>query len=82
MGWFLRLREGYKKDWSAFVSAFKKLFSPLHFMFKLKVELHQKKETETVRQYAVRVRKIVKKGWCNASAAPISLKCNETVSRI
>ena len=36
-----------------------------------------KRDTETVRHFALRVQQLVKKGWCNENAATINLKNNE-----
>ena len=36
-----------------------------------------KKDNETVRHFALRVQQLVKKGWCNESAATINLKNSE-----
>ena len=33
-----------------------------------------KKDNKTVRHFALRVQQLVKKGWCNESAATINLK--------
>ena len=40
-----------------------------------------KKDIETVRHFALRVQQLVKKGWCNESAATINLKNNEIFTK-
>ena len=40
-----------------------------------------KKDNETVRHFALRVQQLVKKGWCNESAATINLKNNEIFTK-
>ena len=40
-----------------------------------------KKDIETTRHFALRVQQLVKKGWCNESAATINLKNNEISTR-
>ena len=41
-----------------------------------------KKDTETVRHFALRVQQLVKKGWCNENAATINLKNNEIFTKV
>ena len=81
LSWFLRLHESYKNDWSAFVSAFKKQFSSQKTAYYAQVEAQAltKKDTESVRHYALKVQQLVEKGWYNESAATINLKCNENI---
>ena len=38
-----------------------------------------KKDNETVRNFALRVQQLFKKGWCNENAATINLKNNENL---
>ena len=40
-----------------------------------------KKDNETVRNFALRVQQLVKKGWCNGNAATINLKNNEIFTK-
>ena len=40
-----------------------------------------KKDIETVRHFALRVHKLVEKGWCNENASTINLKCNEIFTK-
>ena len=40
-----------------------------------------KKDNETVRHFALRVQKLVKKGWCNESTSTINLKNNEIFTK-
>ena len=41
----------------------------------------RKKDNETVRHFALRVQQLVKKGWCNESAATINLKNTENFTK-
>ena len=83
LGWFLRLHESYKNDWSTLVSAFKKQFSSQKTAYYAQVEAQalMKKDTQSVRHYAMKVQQLVEKGWYNESAATINLKCNEIFTR-
>ena len=49
LGWFLRLYDFYKKDWCAFVSAFKKQFLSTKncLLHTLKLRFHRKRKLET-----------------------------------
>ena len=40
-----------------------------------------KKDSETVRHFALKVQQLVEKGWCNENASTIILKCNEIFTR-
>ena len=57
----------------------KKQFSSQKTAYYAQVEAMslRKKDNETVRHFALRVQQLVKKGWCNESAATINLKNNE-----
>ena len=39
-----------------------------------------KKNTETIRHFALKVQQLVEKGWCNENASTINLKCNAIFS--
>ena len=58
---------GYKNDWSAFVSSFKKQFSSQKTAYYAQVEAQAstRNETENVGHYAPKVQEVVEKGWFN-----------------
>ena len=62
---------------------FKKQFSSLKTAYYAQVEAMSlmKKDNETVRHFALRVQQLVKKGWCNESAATINLENNEIFTK-
>ena len=62
---------------------FKKQFSSHKTAYYAQVEAMSlmKKDNETVRHFALRVQQLVKKGWCNESAATINLKNNEIFTK-
>ena len=76
----LRLHEIYRKEWSAFVSAFKKKqFSSQKTAYYAQVETQglTKRKIRNMRHYALKVQKGVDKVWCIESAATINFKRNE-----
>ena len=79
LSWYIRLNDTYKQDWHAFVQAFKKqFFSPKNAYYPQVEALNlSKKDNETVRHFALKVKQLVEKGWCNENASTINLKCNE-----
>ena len=81
--WFLRLQESYKKDWSAFFSAFKKLFSPQETAYYGQVENQALliKQTKSKPHCALKIQQFVVKSWCNESAATFNLKLKEIITR-
>ena len=62
---------------------FKKQFSSQKTAYYAQVEAMSlmKKDNETVRHFALRVKQLVKKGWCNENAATINLKNNEIFTK-
>ena len=83
LSWYIRLNDTYKQDWHAFVQAFKKQFSSQKNAYYAQVEALNlsKKDTETVRHFALKVQQLVEKGWCNENASTINLKCNEIFTK-
>ena len=78
LNYFLRLDESYKKDRSVLNLHSKNFYCrKLHFLHMLKLKLFSKQKQKTYVKKALRVQKLVEKGWCNESAAFINLKCNE-----
>ena len=63
--------------------AFKKQFSSQKNAYFAQVEALNlsKKDNETVRHFALEVQQLVEKGWCNANASTINLKCNEIFTK-
>ena len=61
----------------------KNIFSSQKTAYYAQVEAQNltKKDTESVRHYALKVQQLVEKGWYNESAATIVLKCNEIFTR-
>ena len=68
---------------SAFLQAFKKQFSSQKNGYYAQVEALTvvKKDTESVRPFALKVEQLVEKGWCNENASTFSLKCNENFTK-
>ena len=83
LSWYIRLNDTYKHDWHAFVQAFKKQFSSQKNAYYAQVEALNltKKDNETVRHFALKVKQLVEKGWCNENASTINLKCNEIFTK-
>ena len=83
LSWYIRLNDTYKHDWHAFVQAFKKQFSSQKNAYYAQVEALNltKKDNETVGHFALKVQKLVEKGWCNENASTINLKCNEIFTK-
>ena len=83
LSWYIRLNDTYKQDWHAFVQAFKKQFSSQKNAYYAQVEALNlsKKDTETVRHFALKVQQLVEKGWCNENASTVNLKCNEIFTK-
>ena len=56
LSWYIRLNDTYKHDWHAFVQAFKKQFSSQKNAYYAQVEALNltKKDSETVRQFALK----------------------------
>ena len=79
LSWYIRLNDTYKQDWQAF----KKQFSSQKNAYYAQVEALNlsEKENETVRHFALKVRQLVEKGWCNENASTINLKCNEIFTK-
>ena len=79
LSWYIRLKDTYKQDWSAFVQVFKKQFSSQKNAYCVQVEALTlvKKDTETVRHFASKVQQLVEKVWCNENASTKKLKYNE-----
>ena len=79
-GWFSRLHESYKKDWSSSVTAFEKHFFSQETAYYSQVEAYAltKKETESVRQYAFKVQQLVEKCCYNEYAETTNLRCIES----
>ena len=73
--WYIRLNYTYKQDWSAFVQAIKKQFSSQKNAYYAPVEALTlvKKDNETVWHFALKVQKLVEKGWCIENASTINL---------
>ena len=78
LSWYICLNDTYKQDWNAFLQAFKKQFSSQKNACYAQVEALSltKKDNEIVRHFALKVQKLVEKGWCNETASTINLKCN------
>ena len=76
LDWYTNLHISYKPQWNSFVQLFKKQFSSQTAAYYAQVEAMSlmKKDSETVRHFALRVQQLVKKGWCNESAATNNLK--------
>ena len=83
LDWYTNLHISYKQQWNSFVQLFKKQFSSQKTAYYAQVEAMSlmKKDNETVRQFALRVQQLVKKGWCNENAATINLKNNEIFTK-
>ena len=83
LSWYIRLIDTYKQDWSAFVQAFKKQFSSQENAYYAQVEALTlvKKDNETVRHFALKVRQLVENGWCNENASTNNLNCIETFAK-
>ena len=64
LSWYIRLNDTYKRDWHAFVQAFKKQFSSQKNAYYAQVEALNltKKDNETVRHFALKVQQLVEKG--------------------
>ena len=52
------------------------LFSKNAYCAQLETLNLSKRDDETVRHFALKVQQLVEKGWCNANASTINLKCN------
>ena len=72
-----------KKNWSAFVSAYKKQFSSQKIAFyrQIKVQAFLKKEVENAHENAPKFKQFVEMGWCNETVASINLKCKDIFAR-
>ena len=83
LDWFTNLQISYTQQWNSFVQLFKKQFSSQKTAYYAQVEAMSlmKKVNETVRHFALRVLRLVKKGWCNENAATINLKKNEIFTK-
>ena len=83
LDWYTNLHISYKQQWNSFVQLFKKQFSSQKTANYAQVEVMSlmKKDTETVRRFALRVQQLVKKGWCNESASTINLENNEIFTK-
>ena len=81
--WYTNLHISYKQQWNSFVQLFEKQFSSQKTAYYAQVEATSlmKKDNETVRHFAIRVRQLVKKGWCNGNAATINLEINEIFTK-
>ena len=66
-----------------FCTSFQKKFSSQKNAYYAQVEALKlsKKDTETVRHFALKVQQVVEKGWCNENASTINLKCNEIFTK-
>ena len=64
LDWYTNLHISYKQQWISFVQLFEKQFSSQKTAYYAQVEAmsHIKKDTETVRHFALRVQQLVKKG--------------------
>ena len=83
LDWYTNLHISYKQQWNSFVQLFKKQFSSQKTAYNAQVEAMSlmKKDNETVRNLALRVQQLVKKGWCNENAATINLENNEIFTK-
>ena len=83
LDWYTNLHISYKQQWNSFVQLFKKQFSSQKTAYHAQVEAMSlmKKDKGTVRNFALRVQQLVKKGWCNKNAAIINLKNNEIFTK-
>ena len=83
LDWYTDLHISSKQQWNSFVQLFKKQFSSQKTAYYAQVEAKSlmKKDNETVCNFALRVQQLVKKGWCNESAATINLKNNEIFTK-
>ena len=83
LDWFTNLQISYKQQWNSFVQLFKKQFSSQKTAYYAQIEAMSlmKKDNQTVHHFALRVQKLVKKGWCNENAATINLKNNEIFTK-
>ena len=83
LDWYTNLHISYKQQWNSLVQLFKKQFSSQKTAYYAQVEAMSliKKDNQTVRHSALRVQQLVKKGWCNESAATINLKNNEIFTK-
>ena len=79
LSWHIRLNDTYKQDCHAFVQAFKKQLRSQKKAYYAQVEALSliRKDNETVRNFALKVQRLVGKGWCNENASTINFKCNE-----
>ena len=66
-----------------FCTSFQKQFSSQKNAHYAQVEALNltKKDNETVRHFALEVQQLVEKGWCNAKASTINLKCNKIFTK-
>ena len=64
LGWYTRLNDPYKRDWSAFLQAFKKqLTSQKHAHYaQVEVIILVKKDNETVHQFALKIQQLINAG--------------------
>ena len=83
LSWYIRPNDTYKRDWHAFVQAFKKQFSSQKNAYYAQVEAPNlpKKDNETVRHFALKVQQLVEQGWCNENASTIYFTCKEIFTK-
>ena len=83
LDWYTNLHISYEQQWNSFVQIFKKEFSSQKTTYYAQVEAMSliKKDNESVRRFALRVQQLVKKGWCNESAATINLKTKKFLQK-
>ena len=83
LDWYSNLHISYKQQWNSIVQLLKKQVSSQKTAYYAQVEAMSlmKKDNETVRHFALRVQKLVKKAWCNENAATINLKNNEIFTK-
>ena len=83
LDWYTNLHILYKQQWNSIVQLSKKQFSSQKTAYYAQVEAMSlmKKDNKTVRHFALRVQQLVKRGWCNESAATINFENNEIFTK-
>ena len=83
LSWYIRVNDTSKQHWHTFIQRFKKQFSSQKNAYHAQVEALNltKKDSETVRHFALKVQKLDEKGCCNEYASTINLNCSEIFTK-